>query len=374
MGDNSSCFIHPVEIANKTIKIKTYFELTFPSFTCEMSISRGELRDKIFSFPEVDFVSLAMDIFRYQYDHNLIYQKYCQTLKRAKVLSPESVLDIPFLPVSMFKSHAVQSGNWHPTQIFQSSATGGKPSVHAVRDMSIYFESFWKCFQRFYGEWVGSAVVGLLPSYLERKGSSLITMISELITQSNDGDSGFYLYNQQELSYVLIERERQHRKTLLFGVTFALLDFAKNFRLQLPNTIIIETGGMKGRGQEPTREEVHKILRDQLGVSEVHSEYGMTEMFSQAYMQGSHYFNCPPWLQPVVREHNDPLSLSTRGKGLLNFIDLANLDTCSFIATDDLGEVHSEREFIVSGRADYTEMRGCNLMVTDFFPGQATSR
>jgi hypothetical protein len=328
---------------------------------------RDELRERIFNCSEDDFESLAIKIFRYQYKYNLTYQKYCQTLLRKKDLNPKCVLDIPFLPVSFYKTHNVQCGNWIPEQVFLSSSTGGIPSKHDVRDTQVYCESFLRCFQLYYGETHQFAIVGLLPSYLEREGSSLITMVSKLIEKSQDRDSGFFLYNHQELSELLVRRELQKRKTILFGVTFALLDFAENFKLHLPNTIIIETGGMKGRGKEPTREEVHKVLMDNLGIREIHSEYGMTEMFSQAYMMNGDKFSCPFWLRPIVREQNDPLCLQPWGRGLLNFIDFANLDTCSFLATEDLGEVFNNREFAVFGRADNTELRGCNLMVSDFF-------
>lgn len=367
IGESTSCLLQPESIINKNNPKDRHFAVILPFINDTMGDLRDELREKIFKCSEEDFETLAMSIFRYQYKHNRTYQKYCQTLFRSDVLIPKSLLEIPYLPVSFYKSHDIRCGNWNPEQIFQSSSTGGIPSKHAVRDIQLYRESFLKCFQLNYGDIDQFAIIGLLPSYLEREGSSLITMVSELIKQSMDGDSGFYLYNHQELTALLLKRESQKRKTILFGVTFALLDFAESFELHLPNTVIIETGGMKGRGKEPTREEVHSKLNAKLGIKEIHSEYGMTEMLSQAYMIKHDKFSCPFWLRPIVREQRDPMCLQEWGRGMLNFIDLANLDTCSFIATDDIGQVFTNKEFAVFGRADNTEVRGCNLMVADFF-------
>lgn len=330
---------------------------------------REKLRTRIFSITDdVDFDNFALEIFHFQYNHNPVYQKYCQTLyPNNKVINPESIHDIPFLPVSLFKKHSIKTGNWTPQEIFQSSSTGGLPSMHYVHEIQLYKESYSRCFNSFYHHPNHYAILGLMPSYLEREGSSLITMIADLIHDSSCADSGFFLYNYENLAQTLIRRELQNKKSLLFGVTFALIDFANHYKLNLPNTIIIETGGMKGRGKELIREEVHAHLKKNLSVSEIHSEYGMTELLSQAYMTQKSRFKCPPWLRPLIRDQQDPLCVKNRGKGLLNFIDLANIDTCSFIATDDIGEVFGLNEFSAYGRADFTELRGCNLMVSNFF-------
>lgn len=330
---------------------------------------REILRKRIFNVDnDDDFNKLVLEIFQFQFKHNPTYQKYCQILFRNKnIIQPPSIQDIPFLPVSLFKKHNLQSGNWTPEEIFQSSSTGGEPSLHPIRELNLYKESFSKCFNTFYHHPNQYAILALMPSYLEREGSSLITMLTNLIHESSCPDSGFFLYNHEQLAETLIKREDQNLRSVLFGVTFALIDFANCFQLNLPNTTIIETGGMKGRGKELIREEVHTLLKNNLGVKEVHSEYGMTELLSQAYKTQTSRFECPQWLRPYVRDQHDPMCIYNQGKGLLNFIDLANLDSCSFLATDDIGEVHSNREFSVYGRADFTELRGCNLMVANFF-------
>jgi len=329
--------------------------------------NRQELRDEIFDVSASNFDALAIEIFHYQFLNNPLYQKYCQTLYHGKKLEPKSITEIPFLPVEFFKSNEIKTGDWNPDRTFMSSSTGGVPSAHKVRDIALYHESFTKCFQLFYGNPAHYAILGLLPSYLEREGSSLIYMLSELMRDSQNPDSGFYLYNYFELAQTLTHREQQNIPTILFGVTFGLLDFARNFTLNLPNTIIIETGGMKGRGKEPIREEVHQILKQNLGAKQVHSEYGMTELLSQAYMLKGMSFNLPNWMKALVRDQHDPLSVNEQGKGLFNFIDLANLDSCCFLATKDMGEVFTNNTFSVLGRADYSEQRGCNLMVAEIF-------
>jgi hypothetical protein len=332
-----------------------------------MKSLRDNLRAKIFSESIEDFDGLAMEIFHYQFQHNPTYQKYCQTLVGNKAIDFKNISDIPFLPIELFKSHKIQSEEWAPEQIFVSSSTGGKPSLHLIKELQLYRDAFSTCFEMHYGDVSQYAIAGLLPSYLEREGSSLILMVSDLIERSADRDSGFFLHDYSALADMLLRRERQNAHTILFGVTFALLDFAKKFKLSLPKTTLIETGGMKGRGKEPIREEVHEKLKMSLGVKEVHSEYGMTELLSQAYMKDHSRFCCPPWMRPLVRDQNDPLCVKYTGKGLLNFIDLANIDSCSFIATGDLGECFSDYQFSVYGRADHAEMRGCNLMVAEIF-------
>lgn len=329
--------------------------------------NRQELRDEIFDVSASNFNALAIEIFHYQFLNNRLYQKYCQTLYHRKKLEPKTITDIPFLPVEFFKMNEIQTGDWNPECTFLSSSTAGIPSAHLVKEIGLYRESFTKCFQLFYGKPTQYAILGLLPSYLEREGSSLIHMLTELMTHSQNPDSGFYLNNHTELAQILSQREQQNIPTILYGVTFGLLDFARNFTLNLSNTIVIETGGMKGRGKEPIREEVHHIIRQKLGPKQVHSEYGMTELLSQAYMVTGTSFNLPNWMKALVREQHDPLSVCEQGKGMLNFIDLANIDSCCFLATKDMGEVLTNNTFSVVGRSDNSEQRGCNLMVAEIF-------
>lgn len=259
----------------------------------------------------------------------------------------------------------VVSGEFEPQQIFTSSGTTGmETSKHFVRALDLYTKSFRKGFEHFFGPVTNICVLALLPAYLERTGSSLVYMANDFISQSRHPLSGFYLDNLSNLSENLKKLEKQNRPTVLLGVSFALLDLIEQFPQKLHNTIVMETGGMKGRRKELTRDELHSILKSGFGLDKIHSEYGMTELLSQAYSKGDGLFNCPPWMQVLIREQADPMSYAPAGKtGGINIIDLANIDSCSFIATSDLGRLHTNGNFEVLGRFDSSDVRGCNLMV-----------
>ena len=304
----------------------------------------------------------ALEIFRHQAEHCDIYHQYLKAIK-VNALEIQNTSDIPYMPISFFKTHRVSTGDFTPEITFTSSGTSGtNTSRHVVRSIETYRKAFQRALELQYGSPSNYVIYALLPSYLEREGSSLILMAEELIAQAQPG-SGFFLRNHEELQSLLVENEKAGKKNLVLGVTFALLDFAEAMPTSLPNTIIMETGGMKGRRKELIREEVHRILKDAFQVTHIHSEYGMTELMSQAYSKGEGIFNCPPWMSVSVRDVQDPLSNYTSGKGGLNIMDLANIDSCAFIATQDLGIVHTDGTFEVTGRFDHADVRGCNLMV-----------
>lgn len=313
---------------------------------------------------EADFVQATLQTFRYQYQHNQVYQRFCTLLGR----TPDKVrqlTDIPFLPIEFFKSEAVYCGNERPTTVFTSSGTtGSQTSRHYVKDLAVYQQSFRQGFADFYGNIEEYTVLALLPSYLERTGSSLITMVADLIERSGSADSGFYLNEYNLLAKKLTALDRSGRKVLLIGVSFALLDLVETHRFQLKNTIVMETGGMKGRRKELIREELHAILCEGFGVEHIHSEYGMTELLSQAYSAGSGLYESVRWLKVLIRDTNDALSYQRPLKtGGINLIDLANIYSCSFIATQDLGRLHPDGKFEVLGRFDNADIRGCNLLI-----------
>ncbi|WP_448099590.1 LuxE/PaaK family acyltransferase [Polluticoccus soli] len=305
--------------------------------------------------------AVVLELFRFQYENNQIYQDWCNALGR----QPEKVQhveQIPFLPISFFKTHTVTCGNFEPELIFESSGTTQTiNSRHLIRYASVYEESFQKGFELFYGNPKEWCILGLLPAYLERKNSSLVKMANDLIELSQHPKSGFYLYDFDKLNTTLNKLKSIGQKTLLLGVTFALLDFAEAFPRQLENTIVMETGGMKGRKKELTRQEVHAYLHQQLGVEHIHSEYGMTELLSQAYSKGEGRYHCPPWMRVYLREESDPLTIKKNGQGLINVIDMANVYSCPFIATDDVGILYGD-SFEVQGRLDNSDLRGCSLL------------
>lgn len=322
-------------------------------------------KEEIFSIQnEVDFEKTALKVFRFQAENNLVYKNFIQYLN-VNPSEIHSIEKIPFLPIRFFKEFEIVSGKNSPEKIFTSSGTtGSQVSKHFVTDLSFYRESLKFIFKHFYGEFSDYTIFALLPSYLERDGSSLIDMVEFWIEESGSG--GFYLYNHEELFQNLIEHEKSGKKAILIGVSFALLDFVEQFQLNLKNTIVMETGGMKGRKEEITREELHNILKKGFGLNEIHSEYGMTELLSQAYSKGNSRFETPNWMQVLIRDTEDPLSILSIGKtGGINVIDLANLNSCSFIATDDLGKIHPDNSFEILGRFDHSDVRGCNLMVAD---------
>ena len=310
------------------------------------------------------FEKIALKVFRHQYENNIVYREFCELLKTDshKVKSLEQ---IPFLPIQFFKSHNVVSNTNIIQETFTSSGTTGSvTSKHLVTDASIYEESYRKGFSQFYGNIEDYVILALLPSYLEREGSSLIYMVEDLIQLSNHSESGFYLHNHDELIKKLIELDHSGQNVILIGVTYALLDLMEKQQFQLQNTIIMETGGMKGKRKEMIREELHQQLCDGFGVSVIHSEYGMTELLSQAYSLGEGVFECPSWIQILIRDTEDALTYIPQGKtGGINVIDLANINSCSFIATQDLGKKNPNNSFEVLGRFDNSDIRGCNLMV-----------
>jgi phenylacetate-coenzyme A ligase PaaK-like adenylate-forming protein len=337
---------------------------------------RSELIHNIFD-KGIDFPRLALDIFQYQYNGNPLYQEFCHALNR-NTENVRTLAEIPFLPISFFKSHQVKTGEWEAETWFESSGTTGTVnSSHQVRSLDLYRKSFLTTFRKFFGapsEW---CIIGLLPAYLERQHSSLVVMVDELIRLSGHEKSGFYLYDYAGLKDSLEYLERSGQKTLLIGVSFALLDLAEKFPIELRHTVIMETGGMKGRRREMTREELHAKLTNAFGVPVIHSEYGMTELFSQAYTLENGLFYPPSWMKILLREEDDPLKIidlenrephpsgGTRRvrQGVITIIDLANIDSCSFIATDDVGRIHSDGGFEVLGRIDTADIRGCSLMV-----------
>lgn len=309
------------------------------------------------------FTEKALLMMQYQHKHNNVYRKWNDILK-VDIASVNSLSAIPFLPISFFKTHKVICGSFDADNIFESSGTTQTvTSRHYVKDAGIYSKSFLKAFNIFYGNINEWCIIGLLPSYLERQNSSLIVMVDRLIKESSHSLSGFYLYNFNKLKDVLTILENRKQKTLLIGVTFALIDFAEQYPIKLEYTVVMETGGMKGRRQEQTRQQIHETICNALGVQQVHSEYGMTELLSQAYSKGNGRFYCPPWMKVLVRDEEDPLSLKEQGRGVLNIIDLANIHSCSFIATDDAGTVYADGSFEVHGRIDNSDIRGCSLMV-----------
>lgn len=287
---------------------------------------------------------------------------FCEALHK-KPSDVSGVEKLPFLPIGFFKTHKVVSSDFVPEALFESSGTSQTiQSKHYVKSLSLYEDAFTKGFQLQYGPAENYCFLGLLPSYLERNNSSLVYMVQKLMEKSNHPLNGFYLNNFQELFNRLQQLEKDGQPTILIGVTFGLLDFAEQYHLPLNNTIIMETGGMKGRREEMTREEVHQQLKNSFGVETIHSEYGMTELLSQAYSKGSGIFQCPPWMKVLVRDEDDPFHIRTNGKGAINIIDLANVYSTSFIATDDVGEVFEDGSFRVLGRMDNSDIRGCSLL------------
>ncbi len=326
--------------------------------------SMDELEQRIFEVNDDNFEQLALDIFRFQTQNNEVYRRYIELLK-IDYSSISEIDEIPFLPISLFKTHNVYAGVGVPEATFSSSGTTGiETSKHNVAKLSVYETSFLKGFKLFYGNPKDYCILALLPSYLERQGSSLVYMVQKLIEESEHKSSGFFLHNHHDLVNILHEQEKMAQPSILIGVTFALLDLANRFTLNLSNTIVMETGGMKGRGKELVRSEMHGILKKSLGLSSVHSEYGMTELLSQAYSRGDGVFETPQWMKILTRDPYDPFtSLPFGHSGAINVIDLANIYSCSFIQTDDLGIVHQNDTFEVLGRMDGSQIRGCNLLV-----------
>jgi hypothetical protein len=325
-----------------------------------LSEGSSQYPDKI---NEENFDTIALELFNWQYQHNLLYQAFVNAIG-VPLSSVSRLTDIPFLPISFFKTHQVSTGFTNENVLtFRSSATTGTtPSQHFVPDPALYEASLLRGFREVYGDPSRYAILGLLPSYLERQDASLVYMARVLMRESAHPDCGFHLHDYQRLHNTLTRLEATGQPVLLLGVTFALLDFAAAFPMQLKSTLIMETGGMKGRGEEWTREQVHNYLKENLGLSSVSSEYGMTELLSQAYAPVDGLFYPAPTMRVLVREATDPLTTHLHGSGQLQVIDLVNVYSCAFIATEDVGTVYPDGSFGVLGRADHTALRGCSLM------------
>jgi hypothetical protein len=327
------------------------------------------LEEEILQSDDSNFSALALKIFQFQYNYVAIYRAYCNLMGKMPKTVKE-VEQIPFLPIQFFKTQKVIAEGCAEQVVFESSGTTNSiNSKHYVAQTNLYQKSFMRCFTQHYGNPSKYCIIGLLPSYLERGNSSLVYMVDYLIKQSQHKQSGFYLHNFGDLHKVLQQNESDGQATLLFGVTYALLDFAEAFPMRLQHTIVIETGGMKGRKKELLRNEVHQILQKQFELNAVHSEYGMTELLSQAYSTGKGIFTCPAHMRIVLREEDDPTALKAPAAwqtGCINIIDLANLYSCSFIATDDVGKLYENGQFEVTGRLQNSDIRGCGLMVSSY--------
>jgi phenylacetate-coenzyme A ligase PaaK-like adenylate-forming protein len=322
-------------------------------------------KDLIFNITsEASFNAAALAVFKHQFEHNSVYRSFCDLLYKHPS-EVKTVEQIPFLPIQFFKSHTVVSNSKSADATFTSSGTTGSiVSKHFVSDLEIYKQSFRRGFKSFYGAIEEYTVLALLPSYLEREGSSLVYMANDMITQSNQPESGFYLHDLEALKNTLLKLEAKRQKTLLIGVSYALLDLIEAHSFKLKHTTVMETGGMKGKRKELVKSELHTILKHGFGVDKIHSEYGMTELLSQAYSKGDGIFKAPAWMKILTRDPEDALSIQPIGKsGGVNIIDLANINSCAFIATQDLGKIHSNGTFEILGRFDESDIRGCNLMV-----------
>lgn len=312
---------------------------------------------------ENNFEEIALRLFHFQAQHNAVYSQYLHNLN-FKAEEIKSLLEVPFLPITFFKSQTVKTGAWKPETEFSSSGTSGlATSRHEVFDVSFYLNLSERIFTSFYGPLTNYHFLALLPSYMERKGSSLIAMIDHFIKKSLSEHSGFYLKNHRELVEKISLLKNGNRKVILWGVSFALLDLAESYELDLSHAIVMETGGMKGRRREWIREELHSYLCNRFNVESIHSEYGMTELMSQAYSKGKGYYQCPPWMKVLVRDINDPFMIQTGKTGGIKVVDLGNFHSCAFIETQDLGIVAQEGSFEVLGRFDNSDLRGCNLLV-----------
>ena len=319
--------------------------------------------DKIFNVDDKNFEQIAFEVFQFQYINNNIYKSYCDLLKK----TPSNIGDIssiPFLPISFFKSHSVICTKKYEKVFHSSGTTNENLSKHYVSDIHIYEQSFLKNFIDNYGDPKDYVILGLLPNYMENENSSLIYMVNNLIELSESNDSGFFLKEYDFIIKKMKSLSRENKKIILVGVSYALLDFTERKNLNFENTIIIETGGMKGRRREMIKKELHETLKERTGLKKIHSEYGMTELLSQAYSKGDGIFSCPNWMRVFIRDINDPNFLYSNNKsGGINIIDLANINSCSFIATEDMGSLHKNGNFEIMGRIDHTDTRGCNLLV-----------
>ena len=313
----------------------------------------------------MEFENKAIEVFKYQFENNLVYRSFCDLLCKHPC-DIKKIKDIPFLPIEFFKSHEIKISSKKTSKIFTSSGTtGSNLSRHFVTDLNVYEKSFMNCFKIFYGDIKEYPILGLLPSYLERNNSSLVYMINKMINQSKFPESKFYLDEIDELKKTILKLEKSKRKTILIGVSYALLDLIEYHKFNLQYTLVMETGGMKGMRKELIKSELHKLLRNGFGVNNIHSEYGMTELLSQAYSKKNGLFSTPPWMNILIRDTEDAQSILPLNRtGGINIIDLANINSCSFIATMDLGKLHKNGQFEIMGRFDQSDIRGCNLMVS----------
>jgi phenylacetate-coenzyme A ligase PaaK-like adenylate-forming protein len=323
------------------------------------------IKDSIFNIQsEAEFKAVALEVFKFQFEHNSVYRSFCDLLYKHPS-DIHTIEQIPFLPIEFFKTRTIVSTEKSAQVTFTSSGTTSSiVSKHHVCDLEIYKQSFRNGFQSFYGNIEDYTVLALLPSYLERGGSSLVYMANDMIAQSKQAESGFYLHDLEALKNTLLKLEAKGKKTLLIGVSYALLDLIEAHSFELKHTIVMETGGMKGQRKELVKSELHALLKKGFGVDTIHSEYGMTELLSQAYSKGKGLFETPPWMKILTRDPEDALSIQPIGKsGGVNIIDLANINSCAFIATQDLGKIKPDGRFEVLGRFDQSDIRGCNLMV-----------
>ncbi|NOU16998.1 MAG: acyl transferase [Bacteroidales bacterium] len=323
------------------------------------------LKEEIFQISsKEEFERIALEVFRYQAQNIPIYKEYIERLR----INPEEINHsekIPFLPIQFFKSREIKPIGVEASAVFESSGTtGSQTSRHFVADIELYIKSFTLAFSHFYGNPADYCILALLPSYIERQGSSLVFMVDRLIKQSKHPESGFFLNEFDNLAEILNRLDSNGQKCLLIGVSFALVDFTEKHTFKLKNSLVMETGGMKGRRKEMIREELHHQLCNAFGLKGIHSEYGMTELLSQAYSDGKGIFKCPNWMKVVIRDPYDPFStLSHQKAGAVNIIDLANIYSCSFIQTEDLGKTHDDGSFEILGRMNEAQLRGCNLLV-----------
>jgi phenylacetate-coenzyme A ligase PaaK-like adenylate-forming protein len=324
------------------------------------------LEKRIFSITSSNsFNELAVDIFQFQYKNNKVYQKFVDFMG----VLPSGIkhfTEIPFIPIEFFKEQKIVSTEFDAATLFTSSGTSGQlNSRHFIKSLELYEQSFVTNFNQQFGKPEEYIILALLPSYLEREGSSLVYMAEKLIELTNNPLSDFYLHDYEQLAAVLSDLKQSSKKVLLIGVTYALLDLAEAYPMHFPELIVMETGGMKGKRKELLRTEMHNILKAAFGIENVCSEYGMTELLSQAYSLKDGIFECPPWMKVMIRDMNDPLTFLDNGKtGGINIIDLANLYSCSFIATKDLGRKVNDHSFEMLGRYDNSDVRGCNLMIS----------
>ncbi len=319
--------------------------------------------EKIISITPSEFTDAAISLFNYQHTHNIVYRQFCDAL-RVNADKISTLSQIPFLPISFFKSHRIQTGEWNNEELlFQSSGTTGEiTSKHFVKEAALYEQSLQHGFTLQYGAPSDYAILALLPSYLERKNASLVYMAQQLMKAGGHPDNGFYINEWDVLKEKLQQLIARQQKVILLGVTFALLDFAERYPMPLHNVIVMETGGMKGRKEEWTRAQVHNYLKKQWELHAIHSEYGMTELLSQAYAKADGIYTPTNTMQVMIRDVNDPLDVSTTGSGCINIIDLANIHSCAFIATEDIGKVYPNGTFEIMGRMDHSALRGCSLM------------